>query len=176
MALPNYYPLEAAPAAPMGGGAPMSPLGTETLTLTYNASTGEVVAQNDGSSVAALFLDSAAGRFTDVGAKKWIADFVEIDSELWGVVSFSRVLADGSLGTILPTGLTLAQLNADLSVLEIDPTTVTVTWAYDAGAAPMQGEMLEGGEWLTDLAMSQTANETGTVDPYEAAIDLIMAG
>jgi len=107
---------------PIGGAA----------TLTYDAATGELSLANE-SGIESLLIESAAELFIGE-ADPSLATFVQLDAELFGLISFGGPLAGGDLGPVLPAGLDEATLLADLTATNASGAVISI--AYNAVPEP----------------------------------------
>ena len=90
-------------------------LGADAMAkLIYDAATGELFLDNEAG-VESMVLESADGLF-EGEADASIASFVELNTGVFGAVSFDGPLPTGSLGLVLPSGLDESTLAADLSL------------------------------------------------------------
>ncbi len=85
------------------------------------------------SGIESLLVESAGELFLGT-ADESLAEFVQLDAELFGAVSFDGLLANGSLGSILPAGLDEVTLLADLTASNAGGATIAI--AYNAVPEP----------------------------------------
>jgi hypothetical protein len=122
---------------------------------------------DNGLAIESLFLLSETGLLLPETANPAIGDFVQLDDEyVYGAISMSSSLTSGSMGWILPSGLSEATFFADIGVDYVYPDDTPVELVY-----------LTGGRMEGKSAAALPAPEPGTLLLLiSAAFTLVLYG
>ncbi|MCP3973403.1 MAG: PEP-CTERM sorting domain-containing protein, partial [bacterium] len=102
--------------------------GDGQATLTHDPATGELTLANEGD-LETLFVTSDGSLFEQGSQNAAIGDFIQLDANLYGAISFSAPLKDGLLG-LLQAGIPEDVLRGDLTVTEVVPGGAEVDLIY----------------------------------------------